>query len=263
MKPDFSEFSYGYALTEELANKYRSSLAGAPIFPSLYQEGQMGGGYDVQLPIEGFPIFLQFKLSDKLERKNAKEFKKGLLNLPFYRMHIRPKKHSNQHNLLLDLERAGNTVFYIAPQFHLPEELNKHYLNRSIVANSAAFSPSAIGEMLDDDEHYVVFESGGYFGYRCSDEAIKIKKLNLSDGFYSVLNLIGKRSIRFDESTLPDLANEILLILEKTESLIELAQATNDLTGIEKIVSTKSAFESISYMTRTFFDSAFLIIPSE
>jgi hypothetical protein len=39
MKPDISEFSYGYALTEELMNDIGSSFRTVPVFPSLYQEG--------------------------------------------------------------------------------------------------------------------------------------------------------------------------------------------------------------------------------
>ena len=40
MKPNISEFSYGYALTDELVHSPGSHLVGAPVFPSLYQEGQ-------------------------------------------------------------------------------------------------------------------------------------------------------------------------------------------------------------------------------
>jgi len=48
MKPQISEFSYGYALTDELIHWHGTNLTAAPIFPSLYQEGQVGGvGGDV------------------------------------------------------------------------------------------------------------------------------------------------------------------------------------------------------------------------
>lgn len=57
MKPDFSEFSYGYAVTEELASSLKARLVGSPIFPSLYEEGQSGGGYDVKFPTSGAALF--------------------------------------------------------------------------------------------------------------------------------------------------------------------------------------------------------------
>lgn len=71
MHPDFSEFSYGYAVTEELATKNNARVIAAPRFPSFYEEGRKGG-YDVKAPLIGKPVFLQFKLSDYLERRNAK-----------------------------------------------------------------------------------------------------------------------------------------------------------------------------------------------
>jgi hypothetical protein len=188
MKPDFSEFSYGYAVTEELVAKNKASLIAAPLFPSLYGEGKEGGGYDVKIPTIGTPVFLQFKLSDQLERKNAKEHSAGLLGIPYFRMHIRPSKHSDQHNLLLTLEASGEAVYYIAPEFHRSEELNDFYLRSVVVANSAAFRPSAIGPMPDDDEHYVVFEKGSTVGYRCSDESKDVAKLNLHEGLRRLLD---------------------------------------------------------------------------
>ncbi len=68
MKPEMSEFSYGYALTDELIHWHGTSLTAAPIFPSLYQEGKSGGGYDVMLQRSGIPLFLQFKLADQMVR---------------------------------------------------------------------------------------------------------------------------------------------------------------------------------------------------
>jgi hypothetical protein len=69
-----SEFSYGYALTEELANGSLGQLIAAHVFPSLIQEGRAGGGYDVQLPFRGRPLFLQFKLSDSMRTSRAREW---------------------------------------------------------------------------------------------------------------------------------------------------------------------------------------------
>ena len=57
MKPNISEFSYGYALTSELVRLFGIKGVGAPVFPSLKEEGSVG--YDVQVP--GLPLFLQFK----------------------------------------------------------------------------------------------------------------------------------------------------------------------------------------------------------
>ena len=40
MRPDISEFSYGYALTETLISTVPRRLKAAPVFPSLIEEGK-------------------------------------------------------------------------------------------------------------------------------------------------------------------------------------------------------------------------------
>ena len=44
---DLSEFTFGFAYTYELANLWKNHLLGAPVIPNQYQEGQAGGGYDL------------------------------------------------------------------------------------------------------------------------------------------------------------------------------------------------------------------------
>lgn len=161
MKPNISEFSYGYALTDELIHWYGTPLTAAPVFPSLYQEGQKGGGYDVMLQRPGLPLFLQFKLSHCMVRSNAQEVKDGIFLPPFYRMHLRPSRHSDQHEMLLDLENAGNEVYYAAPAFHTPEEFNEAYLLHQVRARSLWIRPSQIGPLPDDNDHHLAFTPGG------------------------------------------------------------------------------------------------------
>lgn len=67
----FSEFSFGYALTDSLINTLAFPLGGAPVFPSLQQEGSTGGGYDVHLPAIPYPLFLQFKIPQVLSRHSS------------------------------------------------------------------------------------------------------------------------------------------------------------------------------------------------
>jgi hypothetical protein len=156
MKPDISEFSYGFALTSELVDRYGVRPAGAPIFLNLQEEGQPGGGYDVEIP--AIAIFLQFKLSHRLERGSA--LHAGTVGIPHYRFELRPLKHSDQHNLLLELEGAGNEVYYAAPEFHQAPELNARFAASTIAANTAFFSPVDIGQLPDEDEHFVAFQAG-------------------------------------------------------------------------------------------------------
>jgi hypothetical protein len=191
MKPDISEFSYGYALTEELVMRSGLPIMAAPLFPSLIAEGQSGGGYDAHLQFAGFPLFLQFKLSHCMVRASAYECRMRLFTPNFYRIHLRPLKHSQQHNLLLDLESKGYPVYYAAPHFHLPEELNDAYLNSDVINRSAFFKPSDIGNLPDLEEHHISFKAGYPAYLFCeprliSEESISRRTLDddLLEGFY-------------------------------------------------------------------------------
>lgn len=261
MHSDFSEFSYGYAVTEELVTKNKAKIIAAPRFPSLYEEGKKGG-YDVKIPLAGKPAFLQFKLSDCLERRNAKEFRNGVLNVPYYRMHLRPARHSDQHQLLLDLENSGESVFYIAPEFHLPAELNQHYLSKSVVAQSAAFAPSDIGPLPDDDDHYLVFERGQAHGFFCSEKPKKIQKTILEGGLPLALKTRDVQSRNLGEEGLKAISEELLGILESRESKPLKGRKPRDIQGIRNIVGSRSTIEGLGYMARTFFNAELVVVPS-
>lgn len=206
MKSFITEFSYGYAVTEEIMStvrqRYPSNII-APAFPSLYDEGRDGGGYDVRINNGGVPIFLQFKLSSKMLRASAREIKihKLPLSVPFYRMKIWSRIKSIQHGLLLRLEENGNRVFYIAPAFANQNEFISYYATQCVIENSFAFSPSAIGPITDDDEHYVSYQMPGP-GYFCSEPKF-IAKYESSeqhaDKFYNALLTTANTSMSRDE----------------------------------------------------------------
>lgn len=101
MKPQISEFSYGFALTNELVGW--TQLSAAPVFPSLLEEGKAGGGYDVQLDLPGVPLYLQFKRSEFLTRSSGREAREiakigSTIGIPYYRFDITESTISNQHD---------------------------------------------------------------------------------------------------------------------------------------------------------------------
>ncbi len=258
MHSDFSEFSYSYAVTEELVTKNKAKVIGAPRFPSLYEEGKKGG-YDVNIPLSGKPVFLQFKLSEYLERTNARECSKGILPVPYYRMHLRPARHSDQHQLLLDLEKSGESVFYIAPEFHLLAELNQHYLRKCVIVNSAAFSPLDVGQLPDDDDHYIVFEKQKPLGLFCSNSTKEIPKTSLEGGLPSALRDVPSREL--GEEGLNNISKHMLSILENRASKPPLSLKPSDIQEINNVVSDRSTIEGLSYMSRTFFNAELVVLP--
>lgn len=257
MKPDISEFSFGYALTEALIREVPLSVRAAPIFPSLIDEGRPGGGYDVEIPFSGFPLFLQFKLSYKMVRDSALEAQLGLMTAPFYRMHLRPTKHSQQHPMLLSLENTGAAVFYAAPHFHTPAELNDAYINRRVIQRSVFFRPSEIGVLPDNREHHVTFKNG-HPVYLCSENPRMIRERgkhherfynDLAEGYWKYKRILPK-----DENI--RLWNEILMgIVEQHRWYFHWFDQN---TGDE--LRKRSPAATLAYLARTFFGCDLMIV---
>ncbi|HMN50256.1 MAG TPA: hypothetical protein PKD67_14015 [Ignavibacteriaceae bacterium] len=259
MKPDISEFSYGFALVDELIHWHGMQLSAVPIYPSLYEEGQSGIGYDVFLNTVGFPLFLQFKLSDCLLRRNSRECRMGLLNVPFYRIKLRPTRYSHQHPSLVALETNGNLVFYAAPLFHLPNELNNAFLNRQILDQSVLIKPSSIGQLPDDRAHSVSFENS-YLGYLFSEP----KKIG---NIYSFEKLNEQLMTDFKKEKFVNLSESYLSQLARTmiSILIENIREKSKIKEIDfsKLLDSLRPLKLVSYLARTFYDCDFLIITSK
>ncbi len=165
MKPEFSEFTYGFALVNELSNALTCKVV--PIFPSLREEGKKGG-YDVQiLSKRGMILNLQFKLSECLNREYAREFKLlsdclylpgHCLSLPYYRFKITSRRISQQHSLLQTVETQDPLTYYVAPNFHLTDDINNYWNSGQVAEHSVFVKPSSIGDLSDDDPHRVCFD---------------------------------------------------------------------------------------------------------
>lgn len=160
MKPEFSEFTYGFSLINELANAL--SCTAVPILPSLIEEGKEEGGYDAKLlSKKGKFLYLQFKLSNWMKVSSAREYKVSghSLSLPYYRFEITSELISKQHSLLLSLENFEPLTFYVAPAFHLNDEINAHWSSGSATQNSVFVKPSSIGALPDLNPHRVCFDT--------------------------------------------------------------------------------------------------------
>jgi hypothetical protein len=189
--PDISEFSYGFALTRELI-QLTDTLKAAPVFPSLIAEGKNGGGYDVNLDIPGFPLFIQFKRSECMVRRTARETRPPMnFGTPFYRMKIAERWRSAQHEMLLELDAGQNEVFYAAPLFHTVEELNQAYLANLVSTRSCYVSPGKIGK-LDGDAHHVAFDQKRF--WLCS-EPRRFRDGQLSESLSFVEGILERRHI--------------------------------------------------------------------
>ena len=224
MRPTISEFSYGFAITSELVQA-PGAVTAAPVFPSLIEEGQPGGGWDVRLDRPGVPLFLQFKLCDYMTRHNCREAREGGFNVPCYRMHLRSARVSKQHEMLLELEETGQEVYYSAPMFHQPEELNAAFLTTTVRAKSIWIRPSDIGPLQDSLDHHVSFEPGSPWTFFSEPRPLKAKR-----EFEVVVQDLHKRlrergQVDIGRQNLEHLAEAIADIAEKHRDISERQRA--------------------------------------
>ena len=256
MKSQFSEFTYGFSITNELLYYSRCQSSRAPIFPSLLEEGREGGGYDMACDFNGMPIFLQFKLSEFLCSNSAREM--YLFRQPYYRFSLMPLKFSNQHNMLINLELSGELVYYAAPKFHTIEELNNYFLESAIIDNSIFISPFGIGYLPDEYEHRIVFDGNTNHIYRCSTA----KAINTAVE-YDLINKLKK-------CTPKKISKKYLIKLaKKMEGIIrDNIKNSESLYKSEKLEEkhidlNKDPIKYIEYLSMNFFGCIFTIIYRE
>jgi len=255
MKPEISEFSYGYGVTEAFAERWRPHLTAAPAYPSLLYEGRPGGGYDVRLERRGIPLFLQFKLSDYMVRSYVREARRGLLTVPFYRMYLQSPHRSNQHRMLLDLEARGQRVRYVAPMFHRTGEFNDAYQNRQILQRSIFLRPSAIGPLSAGSNHHIAFR-GRHEWYLLSDPQWSEEPLDdetFGNEILSAVEQFGANALT--EDALGHLKTQMVEIVQRWRPREQPAYELSF-----RPEQGEDALRQVGYLSRTFFGSECIIV---
>ncbi|WP_424940099.1 hypothetical protein [Aliiroseovarius sp. S253] len=237
MKLGYTEFSFGYAFTENLVRASATRPSGAPVFPNLVQEAQLG--YDVRIDYPGVPVFFQFKLPELMVRDTAKEIAtlrlRGL-STPFFRMPLMRRDQSDQHAHLIALERDfPGAVFYASPLLETNGDFNTAYCAGSVHQQTALFSPNDIGPLPDNKSHSVAYTSGSILAWRCSEP--KEVKLNTYD------NLDLTLSNRLTERKDTDFEGSIQEVRRKIDRFLpsSIRQAEDQLRG--RILERRSALE--------------------
>ncbi len=221
MKLGYTEFSFGYAFTENLIRAAPSGPDGAPFFPNLIQEAQLG--YDVHIDLPGFPLYFQYKLPELMVRKSASEISRWHLpgiSKPFFRMYLMKRNLSRQHELLIDLEnRSPNAVYYATSLLQNAHEFNAAYRCAAVHRHSVFFSPKQIGLLPDDKQHVIAFPSGLNKAWLCSEpreiSALRFENISaqlresLNDPRYSTLREVGR-----------NLREEMRTVLQQADSKV-------------------------------------------
>ena len=167
MKLGYTEFSFGYAFTENLIRSTPISPSGAPVFPNLVQEGRLG--YDVRIDLPSQPLYFQYKLPEILTRDTAREI--AALSLRgirtnFFRMSLMRRHHSRQHQLLINLESTSpRSVYYAAPLMENVCCFNAAYTRAEVHKRTIFFSPQDIRPLPDDKQHVIAYRGDLSYGW--------------------------------------------------------------------------------------------------
>jgi hypothetical protein len=250
MKRKVSEFAYGFVLTHELVGTHgwlRVSEA-----ESVVRRGGRSRKANSE-PHSGYPIFIQFKASDYLKRRNAGESK--LVGLPYFRFTIHRKSQSQQQELLMGLERKGQLVFYATPKIHEAVNLNSAFFDRQIVAGSLFVPPSEIAELPDNENYRVVFSGRHERVYLCPGGR-QLEGALHGENFAAKMQelLAQRRPERLDEAFYLHLATDMLSLVSPNRRIFdELSRG--------KLAMSAATFAD--YLAKTLFDAELLIIPQE
>ena len=254
MRPNISEFSYGFAITSEFVQA-PGAITAAPVFPSLRAEGQQGGGWDVRLDRPGVPLFLQFKLCDQMTRRTCRETRQAGFNVPCYRMYLRPARSSRQHEMLLDLEATGQEVYYSAPMFHQPDELNDAFLQRSVRARSIWIRPTEIGLLPDDGDHHVSFAPGSPWMLFSKPRPIEAKREFEDVATQLMDRLRERRRTNLSEERLEGLADAIASIADKRR---DISQRQRDIS--REAARPAAPLQRVAYYASVFLESQLFVV---
>lgn len=267
MKSSFSELSYAFALTENFVNSLGLPLLVAPTFPSTAAEGKNGAGHDVKLAMPGMSLFLQFKLSHCMRYASAKEFASGKFPKivagkaePVYRMYLHPLKSSRQTSLMLKLEKRHGFVYYVAPLFHLPIDLSKHFFSKKVAQESRFLRPSIIKKMPDQNEHFVSFRKTGK-PWRFSDDPVELERAETENELILRVQKELLRKVPAKESINTSLEHMMEVLLEDAnERQVGARAMRNEVARLRNL--DMPPLEKAGFVARNFFDIEMLTFGS-
>ena len=252
MKSEFTEFSYGFAVTHGLL-KDDPSIDVAPRFPSLIQEGKVG--YDVKLGFPGLPIYLQFKLSDRLTRRPAKYW--DIYHKPYFRFDITPLTVSQQHNLLWDLADSGEEVFYVSPLFWNTRQFNEAFQESQVAARSLWLPLGQLPCLTDDEPHHVTFTGPADPSWHTDRWNLEGNRL---EGEFSWQGRYESIAGRFERRELRQVSEDYLFELRNLLSGIVASRAPQSSEVTARQGDTVSTLGEIDYLLTTYFGLEMIIL---
>jgi len=153
MKAEFSEFSYGVVLSQQLV---ALELSRATIMPLLNgSPATVTASSDARVPDTGWPIFLQINLAECMLTPRANGWSEH--EERFFRLSVHHRRRGNTHNLLRCLSEVEPEVYYVAPAFHRRREFTRFVASQQIVRESRFFPLTALPRLSWKGRHFITY----------------------------------------------------------------------------------------------------------
>ena len=157
--------------------------------------------------------------------------------------------------MLLDLENAGNEVYYSAPAFHTPDEFNDAYLMHQVKARSLWLKPSQIGPFPDDGDHHVAFLLGAV-PHVCSKPRPLETTGNFEEFEYSVSRAFKEKSrTAIQRDTLEHTADYLSEIAEKHR---HISSESKQFSRVQ--LADRHPLDRIAFYSQIFLDAQLFIV---
>jgi len=153
-----SEFQFGFGFLYEQTRANWGDLRVAPVLPSLQQEQQVG--WDARLPLAATDYYYQFKLTDYLERSNAKFIADGPYSSPYFRISLHRRDNNRQHQRLKTCAASNPHTYYVAPEFYSIESFNSAFMNQQVLGQSRLIPVRDCKYVDDSEQHFITFQRG-------------------------------------------------------------------------------------------------------
>jgi hypothetical protein len=163
MRPSFSELQYSYSVTKEIEDRILPISLGVPYFPSLREEYRKG--YDILFNTTVAPIYLQYKVAEFMQTRKANHW--HIFNDKYYKFDIYHPSKSPQHNLLKELSKTNDHVYYCSSAIFKYDDFTRYHLSKQIYRNSVFINFNQLP--IITDKHTIIFNKSRTKGYFCSE----------------------------------------------------------------------------------------------
>jgi hypothetical protein len=157
--------------------------------------------------------------------------------------------------MLLDLEAAGQEVYYSAPTFHSAEGLNAAFMTNAVGAQSIGIRPSEIGPLTDNLEHHVSFEPGSPWTFFSEPRPLKVKREFNQVNENLHLRLKERGLIDLGRGALDGLALTITQIAEKRREINVRQQAIT-----REVLGRVAPLQRVAYYASVFLEAQLFVV---